>query len=121
MINLDEIADAIQTLESGPTTYDSCSKLAALYTVRKELLGNQTNPVVVELQEIIPEYKKYCLTKRRYQMNEISEEIVYTSMQYLCNDIVEFLHTLYSHTDTRLERSMLRDMIHDLSNESWGD
>ena len=83
------------------------------------MLGDQTNPVVTELQEIIPQYKKYCVIKKRYQMNEVSEEMVYTSMQYLCDDITEFLNMLYSHTDTRLERSMLRDMISDLSNQKW--
>lgn len=120
MLNINEINEAITNLENGPTTYDSCSKLASLYIVRREL-SNSSNPVVVELQEILPQYKRYCAVKRKYQMQEATEEAVYTSMQYLCDEIVEFLHTLYSHTDTRLERSMLRDMLIELSNEKWGE
>ena len=119
MLNINEINEAISALENGQTTYDSCSKLASLYIVRKEVLG-QSNPVVVELQEILPQYRKYCSVKKRYQMQETTEESVYSSMQYLCDEIVEFLHTLYSHTDTRVERSLLRDMILELANENWG-
>ena len=119
MLNIDEISNAIQTLENGQTTYDSCMKLASLYIVRKELIGTNSNPVVAELQEILPQYRKYCSIKKRYQMQEVTDEAVYSAMQYLCDEIEEFLHTLYSHTDTRLERSMLRDMILELSNEKW--
>lgn len=121
MLDLQEITNAINTLESGQTTYDSCLKLASLYTVRNELTKEHSQQVISELQDILPQYKKYCAVKRRYQMKEVSDEAVYSAMQYLCDEIFDFLHTLYSHTDTRLERSMLKDMIQDLYNEKWED
>ena len=119
MLDLEEISSAIKELENSQTTYDTCIKLAALYTVRNELTASDNNPVVVELKDILPQYREYCSVKRRYQMQEVPDTAVHSAMQYLCDEIVEFLHTLYSNSDTRLERSMLRDMILDLSNEKW--
>ena len=78
MINLNDITTTIKELESGNTTFDSCMKLAALYTVRDNLGENR---VTQEMQDILPQYKNYCNVKRRYQMHEIGEAVMFDSMQ----------------------------------------
>lgn len=40
MMDINEICSAIEALEHGSTTYDACSKLAALYTVRDHMAGD---------------------------------------------------------------------------------
>ena len=117
MINLEEITNAIQTLENGPTTYESCHKLATLYAVRDELLKTTQNQVVDSTSEVLPQYKKYCLVKKQYQMNETTIEAIYPAMQYLCVELKEFLYKIYNHTDTAVERDMLKDTICNMFNE----
>ena len=102
MISLDDITMTIKELESGNTTFDSCIKLAALYTVQDRFATHQDAP---GSKETLPQYKKYCNIKRKYQMHEIGESAMFESMQSVCKEMTEFVSTLYSNTDTSVERA----------------
>ena len=43
MINIDEINETISELEQGDTTFATCQKLAALYTVRDNFKSSYNN------------------------------------------------------------------------------
>ena len=43
MITLREVEEAIRDLEQGSATYNNCMKLAALYTIRKEMAMRENN------------------------------------------------------------------------------
>ena len=108
MINIDDINATIKELEAGNTTFDSCMKLAALYTVKDKL---SENTVTQEVQTILPQYRDYCAVKRRYQMHEIGESIMFDSMQSVCAEMSEFISTVYSNTDTTVERALILNML----------
>lgn len=115
-----EINNTIEELERGDTTFANCQKLSCLYIVR-EHLQNSTHEAVntqvaKELNDILPQYKRYCEVKRRYQMHELTIEAVLQSMQIVCNEIDEFMRTLYSSTDTAEEREYIRVEIAKLQN-----
>lgn len=122
MLNLDEINSTIEELENSSTTFDTCNKLASLYIVRQHL-QKDNEPVVqtvvhkveTELQDILPHYRKYCDIKRQYQLKEIPESAVYRAMNIVCTEIKEFLHILYSSTDTQEERTIIRQMLQDIN------
>ena len=42
MLDKNEIEQAIAELESGPTTFSNCSKLATLYTVHEKAFGGES-------------------------------------------------------------------------------
>ena len=113
MLELDEINNTIAELENGSTTFDSCIKLAALYTVRDKYRVNQTQDtepetqVKKELSDILPHYEAYCDTKRNYQLGQIGKDQVIRSIQIVCKEITEFINTLYSSTDMEEEREIL--------------
>ena len=118
MLDINEINNTIETLENdADTTFDTCLKLASLYTVRDNLT-KQEQPVVSatekELNDILPQYQNYCKVKRRFQLNEVTEQAVFLSMKDVCTEIKEFLHILYSSTDTQKERDMLKNMVQQL-------
>lgn len=115
MLNIKDINETIEQLEQGPTTFEVCNKLATLYTVRKEY-GEQ-NAVSDELNDIMPRYKRYCKTKQQYQLRELGVVMVYQAMADVCSEISEFIETLYSHTDTEEERSMIQNMVLDIYNK----
>ena len=106
MLNLQEIEESIKDLENSSTTYDNCSKLASLYIVRDKM--KQNDVVEDELNDVLPSYKRYVEVKRKYQLKEVTADALYTAFNSLCNEIQEFLHTLYSCTDTEQERAILK-------------
>lgn len=101
-MDINEVNKTIKVLESGTTTFDNCMKLAALYTVR-----DGYNKEIAETQETLPQYKNYCKVKKRYQMHEVGETIICESMQLVCNELDEFIHVVYSSTDTSAERDLI--------------
>lgn len=123
MLDINEINDTIADLETNySTTFDTCMKLASLYTVREHLQTSVTKPtetkaasVETELNDILPQYRLYCNVKRKYQLNELTEQAVFIAMRDLCKEISEFLHILYSNTDTPKEREMIKALIADLN------
>ena len=113
-MDLTEITDTIESLENSATTFDNCSKLASLYIVREQLQRSvtpQITEVESELKDILPQYRLYCQVKRKYQLNELTEQAVYIAMKDVCREIQEFIHTLYTSTDTPKEREMIKNLI----------
>lgn len=106
MLNLQEIEDSIKDLEESSTTYDNCARLASLYIVRDRL--KQDDVVEDELNDVLPSYRQYVKVKRKYQMKETTSEALCTAFNSLCNEINEFLHTLYACTETEQERAILK-------------
>lgn len=110
-MNIKDIETTITELENGPTTYDSCQKLASLYVVRSNLSGVELDTTVTEYHDILPMYNKYVDTKRLYQMQKVSITEVNASMTQLCKEVKEFLLMLYNNTESASERGQIRDMI----------
>lgn len=126
MLNIDEINNTIEELENASTTFDTCSKLASLYIVRefykkpenrngRENTADVNRDVVKELNDILPQYRQYCEIKRKYQLNELPQEPVIKEMKQVCQELQEFVQTLYSNTDLPEERHILVDTLLALS------
>lgn len=122
MLDIHDVDRTIRELENGETTFANCSKLADLYIVRKyfetskemqEEYGHKYGDPKVkkELGDIMPSYTEYCDLKKHYQMGEITEKPVMSAMDKVCNEIYEFVYTLYSSTDMIEERSMLINIV----------
>lgn len=113
MLDLVMINETIRELENGDTTFDSCIKLSALYQVRKELELPQSQ-VEDELDDILPAYRKYIQTKIQYQMGAGSENSVINCIQLLCQEILEFINSLYSSTNGENERHYIEETVKNL-------
>jgi hypothetical protein len=124
MLSLDEINNTIEQLENSSTTFDVCSKLASLIIVKQHLenvgetkVSTSGDVVVKEYDDILPQYRMYCEIKRKYQMHEMTEEAVHLAIKDVCKEINEFLHILYSNTDTQVERDCIKEMLMELGSE----
>lgn len=122
MLNYEMICDEIEKLEKGSTTYDSCAKLASLLYIRdyykdkehrepSEKLDIKGEEVIKEYSDILPQYKAYCETKRKYQMKETTERAVLDHMTNVCTEIKEFIATLYNNTEMPEERDKISGII----------
>lgn len=113
MLDVDEIENTIKDLENGDTTFDTCIKLASLYIVLDKYKQSERaeDEVELELNDILPQYKKYCEIKRAYQLKITSKDAVLDSMRIVCTEIKEFIENLYSHTDTQEERELITELI----------
>ena len=121
MLDIQEIEDTIEELENGNTTYDSIIKLAALYSVRKELSNkssdnSESKIVIKELNDILPMYNNYCVIKKKFQLNELPKETLFHAMQDVCKELDEFIQTLYNNTYSKEERENIKNMLEDLIN-----
>ena len=115
-MNLEEINNTIEALENSSTTFGNCEKLASLYICRQHMATPDSNPQVEqEYSDILPQYRNYCTIKRRYQLHEITDEPVISSMMRVCTEIKEFIQVLYSNTDTENERIQIHNMLMELS------
>lgn len=114
-MNISTINELIEELEQGETSLSNIRNLSALYNVKSHILGTKNfDNITKELSDILPSYLKYIEVKRKYQLQEISEEIVYINMEELCKEIKEFIQTLYSGTDTPKERELLKQVIKEI-------
>lgn len=104
-MDIKTINEMIQELENSDTTYANTMDLASLYTVR----DNITN-VEDEIDDILPTYKFYCAFKRKYQNHEIPIEPVILQLKRVCVEIADLIQTIYSNTDTKEEREILKEM-----------
>lgn len=100
MLDLEEINNTISELENGETTFDTCIKLAALYTVRDKQ-SESVSEVEKELDDILPAYRKYVDVLKAYQMGNSSDSALLDCMQLLCQEIQEFIISLYSSTQDK--------------------
>lgn len=114
MLNIDEIKNTIEELENGDTTFDTCIKLAALYTVKGHLEKSVQTIVQDELDDILPAYQKYIKTKTNYQTGRAAEDAVLHCMEMVCQEIKEFIMVLYSGTSSEKERIYIEEAVSSL-------
>lgn len=109
------INDLIDDIESGDTSLSNIRNLSALYNVKSHLIGTKKyDSIVKELNDILPSYLQYIEVKRKYQMKEVSEELVLSYLKSVCKEIKEFVQTLYSGTDTEGERKIIKQMVKEI-------
>ena len=113
-MNIKELNNMIQDLENSDLSLSNIRNLSSLYIVRKHLTESKIDSVTTELDDILPSYVDYVNTKRKYQLNEITERSVYIKLEQVCKEIKEFLHILYSSTDTPKEREIIKNLIDQL-------
>lgn len=109
MIDLTDINNAIEELENQELTFDICQKLSSLYIIKRYYQNEDV--VVDEYNDILPSYQRFCEIKRKYQLNDASEDSIYRQLQLVCSEIREFLQTLYHNTDTQRERNIIEEML----------
>lgn len=125
MLDLQEIENTIDELENADTTFDTCIKLSALYNVRDNLTKRNTSvvdalpsaindDVTKELADIAPHYQIYINAKRRYQLEKTDKDAMVGLMATVCQEIKEFILTLYSSTDTEEERFLLYNTFQEI-------
>ena len=114
MLELNELNEMIKELEEDTTTFSNCQKLASLYIIKS--YNHENNSTMQELNDILPQYKNYCMIKKRYQLNELPENTVVYAMQDVSKEIKDFILSLYNNTITKDERYILKNMIDDLQN-----
>ena len=115
-MNIIEINNTVVELENGDTNFANCQKLASLYIIQDRYNRNiPSNNVENELNDILPQYQNYCTVKRKYQLNEVTENAVINSIYKVCDEITEFLKTLYGSTDMQEERDAIIQMIKSLN------
>lgn len=120
MLSLDEINNTIEELQNSNTTFDNCSKLASLYIVKEhlenaDLTGNfNKSAVVKEYNDILPKYHQYVDIKTQFQLGKISATSIETSIRQVCDEISEFLTTMYNCTDMQIERDFILNMVRNL-------
>lgn len=111
-MNITEINNTVVELENGETNFANCQKLASLYIIQDRYNSNiPSNNVENELSDILPQYQRYCTLKRKYQLNEVTENAVINSIYNVCQEITEFLQTLYGSTDMQEERDAIKRMV----------
>ena len=118
MVDITTIEDTLEELvNDAPTTFETCEKIAHL-TITRDLLKSRLNRtregserVLNELHDILPSYDKYVDTKKRYQQYEVVEQMVVIAMQNLCDEIADFIITLYRNTESEAEREAIENMI----------
>lgn len=116
-MNIEDVESTIVKLENEDTTFENCEKLASLYIVRDyylKSLKQAGNEAEHELNDILPQYKKYVELKRRYQMSEISEKPIENSIKAVCKEISEFIKIMYQCTDMPIEREYIKKMLNNL-------
>lgn len=116
-MDLQVIRNTIADLENAENTFDNCSKLASLYIIRAEAEKANTSAGATEneLNDILPAYRYYVEAKRNYQLNGTSEEQTIKALGFVCQEIYEFIQSLYSSTDMPEERKSIRNLISKLS------
>ena len=121
MVDITTIEDTLEELvNDAPTTFETCEKIAHL-TITRDLLKSRLNRtregserVLNELHDILPSYNKYVDTKKRYQQYEVVEQMVVIAMQNLCDEIADFIITLYRNTESAKEREAIETMIDEI-------
>lgn len=114
-MDMNIINELIDELENAETSLSNIRNLSALYNVKSHILGTQNyDSTTKELSDILPSYLKYIDTKRKFQLHEVTDDAVYITMKELCKEIKEFMHSLYSGTDTPKERELLQQLIKEI-------
>lgn len=114
-MDLQAIQDAIDILEHSATSMENVDELSKLYIVREQLAksSKQSN----DKPKVLPSYSSYIETKRQFQMHQIPEDAVITSIKNVCQELDDLITLIYSNSDLRRERRCLRDCLTKLSNK----
>lgn len=117
-MDIQAIKDNIKELENADTTVENVRELALLYIVRDNLenanLTGNFNDTARELDDILPQYRKYIEIKRQYQLGQLPDTAVNKSIRNVCREIYEFISTMYSRTDMKSERDCIDELIQKL-------
>ena len=122
MLDIELIEDTIDELEQDATSFNNCEKLSYLYICRDNyynrnmkridsLESKSERSTQSELDDLLPAYQKYIDTKRRYQKYEVIEQMLIYSMENLCDEITEFISSLYHNTESTAERQLILNML----------
>ena len=110
-MDIDIIEQNIQDLENADTSFCNVEELAMLYIVQDHLKNRLQTQIEDELDDILPVYKKYIDVKQKFQLNQVDDTAVLHYFSLVCQEIKEFLLTLYSGTSTLKERKQLYKML----------
>lgn len=111
-MDISTIDTMIKDLEESEVTLSNIRNLSALYTVRNNLKVDKVeDKVTEELNDVLPSYMQYVTVKREYQMGETSKEKIASYLMQVCKEVEDFIHALYSGTDTPEERELIRHLI----------
>lgn len=113
-MDIADIEYAIETLENEDSTIENVDELANLYIVYDHMkagLNRTSDGIEDELRDILPSYRIYCGSKRKYQLGQANEIEVIQNLNLLCQEISEFVNSLYSGTDMNKERLYIRKEI----------
>lgn len=114
-MNIEIINNMIDELEQSEMSLSNIRNLSALYNVKSHLLGTtKFDKTSKELSDILPSYMQYVQSKRKYQLHEINETVLYNNMKELCREIKEFIQSVYSGTDTQTERDLLKQTLKEI-------
>lgn len=108
-MDINTINTMIKDLEGSEVTLSNVRNLSALYTVRNNV--TEIDKVTDELNDVLPSYMQYVKVKREYQMGETSKEKIASYLLQVCKEVEDFIHALYSGTDTPEERDVIRQLI----------
>ncbi len=70
-----------------------------------------------ELDDILPAYNQYLNDKIQYQSNELGPEPMLNSFKFVCQELQDFVITLYCGTDTYKERRELTQTLQQVMNK----
>lgn len=121
MLSLDEIDGMITELENTLQSFTDLQRLADLYIIKDvqksglNSIVDASNATLQELNDILPQFKNYCMIKKRYQLNELPKQTVAYAMKDVCKELNEFIHILYSNTDMEEEREEIKNLIANLA------
>lgn len=114
-MDIDILEENIQELENSDTTFENVQELAYLYIIKDHLYSSNASikqdDVEKELSDILPAYQKYINSKRRYQLHDTDDESMIKFMQLVCQELKEFILSLYNGTSTRKERHYIEETL----------
>jgi len=121
-MNIQDVKETIITLENSENSLSNARNLAALYIIEEHMQSRlqtkserSNDKIVKEFQDILPSYFIYKETKRKYQMGENVKDKVIVDLRSLCQEIYEFVSTLYSSTDSQEERNEISTLAKKIS------
>ena len=116
-MDLQIIEENIRLLEEDDTNVENVQDLANLYIVydRLRFKKHSKNSSQAELNDIMPAFEAYCEARKQNQLGQTNEEAVQHNLKLLCQELKEFIETLYANTESRKERLSILYMIRDLN------
>lgn len=121
-MNTDEIHKCIDRLLNADTTYSNCQKLASLIVISDYITRNINSSTKDdfrdagrELSDILPSHENYCETKTNFQLKKTGKEPVIEALICVCNEVQDYIHSLYSCTSMPEERVVLENFIDNLT------